>query len=186
MNARQLQIWAALLATAAAITWWLARDEPLPAQRQASTTETPPGFYVREARLTGLGEDGQVLYRLDAVFGSQAELGGPITMQEVTIDYLPAAEVPWRIEGRQAEIAADHSEIRLFDGVTAWSTGNAAPPATIRTDSMHLDPHAQFASTRDRVAIQTPEGTLSGVGMKADLRTDRLTLEADVHGTFTP
>ncbi len=179
--------WALALMLAAALTWWLARggeavDDGLP----VADTLTPPGFYIRGARLIGLDESGLVLYRLDAEFGSQAEPAGPIELDEVTLEYTPAAEVPWRLEGRRARVPADRSEVQLYDGVVATSTGDSRPQATIRTDSLRLDPHSHVAATRDPVSVRSPEGTLSGVGMTAYLQADRLVLESRVHGRYTP
>lgn len=180
-------LWALVLTLVAALTWWLARDgdgmgDALP----VADTLTPPGFYIRQARLIGLDEEGLVLYRLDAEFGSQTEPAGPIELREVTVDYTPAAEVPWRLEGRQARVLADRSEVELFNGVVATSTGDSSPQATIRTESLRLDPRTHVAATRDPVSVRTPEGTLSGVGMTAYLQEDRLVLESKVHGLYTP
>ncbi|TVQ47097.1 MAG: LPS export ABC transporter periplasmic protein LptC [Gammaproteobacteria bacterium] len=182
----QPRTWLIMLTVAAAITWWIVRnDEPREALPVATDT-TPTGFYMRGARLIGLGEDGQVLYRLHAAFGTQTTEDEPIALSEVTVDYAPTAEVPWRIEGGQAEVTPDRAHIRLFGGVVATSTGNTQPPAVIRSASLALDTETQIASTRDEVHIETPEGSLQGVGMTAWLREDRLRLESRVHGTFTP
>ncbi|MCC5868930.1 MAG: LPS export ABC transporter periplasmic protein LptC [Gammaproteobacteria bacterium] len=180
-------LWALVLTLVAALTWWLARDgDATDDALQVADTLTPPGFYIRRARLIGLDEAGLVLYRLDAQYGSQVEPSGPIELQEVTLDYTPAAEVPWRLEGRQARVPADRSEVELFDGVVATSTGDSRPQATIRTDSLRLDPRTHIAKTGDPVSVRTPEGTLSGVGMTANLQEDRLVLESKVHGLYTP
>lgn len=182
----QPRTWLVVLALVAMATWWVVRDgeprDPLP----TATETAPAGFYMRGARLIGLGEDGEVLYRLSAAFGTQAAEDDPIALSGVTIDYAPAAEVPWHIEGGQAEVTPDRLRIRLFDGVVATSTGNAHSPAVIRSPSLELDTDTQIASTRDEVHVETPEGTLQGVGMTAWLREDRLKLESRVHGTFTP
>ena len=186
MMLQQPRFWLVILAVIAAATWWLTRDGTTRDGAVLSSLEPPAGFYMRGARLIGLDDDGQVLYRMSAVFGTQAEEQAPIRLEEVVVDYLPVAETPWRIEGQRAEVTADLRWMRMFDGVVATSTGNEAPPAVVRTDSLALDHNTQVASTRDPVSIETPEGTLSGVGMTAWLREDRLRLEADVHGRFQP
>lgn len=180
-------LWALVLTLAAALTWWLARGgDGVGDAVPVADTLTPPGFYIRQARLIGLDDAGLVLYRLDAEFGSQVEPSGPIELDEVTLDYTPAAEVPWRLEGRKARVPADLSEVELFDGVVATSTGDSRPQATIRTDSLRLNPHTHIAATRDPVSVRSPEGTLSGVGLTAYLQDDRLVLESKVHGIYTP
>lgn len=186
MMLQQPRFWFLLLAVLAAVTWWLVRDGEPREGTQTGTLEAPAGFYMRGARLIGLDEEGRVLYRMNASFGTQTEEAAPILLDEVVVDYLPAADVPWRIEGQRAEVSADLRRVRMFDGVVATSTGNEAQPAVVRTDSLALDHDTEIASTRDPVSIETPDGTLAGVGMTAWLREDRLRLEAQVRGRFQP
>jgi LPS export ABC transporter protein LptC len=186
MMLQQPRVWLVILAVLATVTWWLTRDGQPRNGTLVDRPDAPVGFYMRGARLIGLDEQGQVVYRMSATFGTQEEAQGPIRLEEVVVDYQPAADVPWRIESRRAEVAADLNRILMFDGVVATSTGDDTPPAVVRTDSLALDHATQIASTRDPVSIETPDGTLSGVGMTAWLREDRLRLEADVNGRFVP
>jgi LPS export ABC transporter protein LptC len=60
----------------------------------------------------------------------------------------------------------------------------AQAPAVIRTPRLRLDVDASVASTRDPVRMELARHALTGRGMRADLKSDRLHLESDVRGRF--
>ena len=56
---------------------------------------------MKDARLTGTGPDGQILYRVTTTAAEQSLADGTITMQDVAVDYEPAAQVPWKLRADQ-------------------------------------------------------------------------------------
>ena len=57
-------------------------------------------------------------------------------------------------------------------------------PAVVRTERMQLDTVANVATSRERVDIVWGERRLSTIGLKADLKAEKLKLESSVHGRF--
>lgn len=182
MNLRSA-LTAAALAGATALTWWLARDEEAAFDADVPAQELPPGYYLRDARLMGTDERGEVTYRLSAREATQALEGDPIRLHEVTLEYTPAAEVPWRLRGDEAEVSEDLVHVHLSGNVEATSTRG---PTVIRTASLRLDTGEHVARTDEPVELELPEGRLQSTGLIAWLGEERLRLESNVHGTFLP
>jgi len=185
-----------LLAVAAAASTWLAlRDRPDAAGEQAGP-RLGAGYYVRDARLTGTGPDGALLYRVSAASGEQALADGTITMEKVTVDYEPGAEVPWTLRAERGQIPPDRNIIQLSGDVTAVTAARpadagdrsreSAAPLLIRTDYLELDPEAYIARTERMVAVERDRDTLRARGMRVYLKQDRLQFSAEVEGRFLP
>jgi LPS export ABC transporter protein LptC len=170
-----------------------------------STDDDPPvtprlglGYYVKEARLTGTGPDGQILYRVTAAAAEQTLADGTITMRDVSVNYEPAAQVPWNLRADRGQIPPDRNIIELAGDVVATTevaaTKPAAPPngrtstapLLIRTDYLELDPEAYIARTERMVAVERSRDTLIARGMRVYLKQDRLQFQSEVHGRFLP
>ncbi|MEZ5566249.1 MAG: LPS export ABC transporter periplasmic protein LptC [Gammaproteobacteria bacterium] len=189
----------ALLTSAALLTGYLmVRDRPVSSPEPAGAS-LGPGYYVKQARLTGTGEDGLILYRISATEAAQPMADGLITMQNVAVDYEPATEVPWTLHADRGQMPADRNIIALEGNVVATTTADASPgtrqkvaaststaPLVIRTDYLELDPDAYIARTERTVVVERGRDTLRARGMRAYLKQDRLQFNADVQARFLP
>jgi LPS export ABC transporter protein LptC len=174
--------------------------------RNPSTDDSTPagprlgyGYYVKEARLTGTGPDGQILYRVTTTAAEQVLSDGTITMRDVTVDYEPTAQVPWKLRADRGQIPPDRNIIELVGDVVATTEATAVSPADaaakgrastapllIRTDYLELDPEAYIARTERFVAVERDRDTLRARGMRVYLKQDRLQFNAEVRGRFLP
>jgi len=174
--------------------------------RNPSTDDATPagprlgfGYYVKEAKLTGTGPDGQILYRVTTTAAEQGLADGTITMRDVTVDYEPTAQVPWKLRADRGRIPPDRNIIELVGDVVATTEATAVSPADaaakgrastapllIRTDYLELDPEAYVARTESFVAMERNRDTLHAKGMRVYLKQDRLQFNAEVRGRFLP
>ena len=171
-------------------------------QKTDGATPTGPrlglGYYVKDARLTGTGPDGQILYRVATTAAEQLLADGTITMRDVTVDYEPAAQVPWKLRADRGQIPPDRNIIELLGNVVASTQVVESPsdaaakgrskvaPLLIRTDYLELDPEAYIARTERPVAVERDRDTLRSRGMRVYLKQDRLQFNAEVRGRFLP
>ncbi|CAG0940768.1 hypothetical protein GPROT2_01073 [Gammaproteobacteria bacterium] len=142
------------------------------------------GYYINDATLTGTGDDGQVLYRLSAARVVQQPADGTVTLEDVSVNYDPARQVPWRLTAETGQILADGKMIALSGNVVAATRGTDNPSAIVRTDYLEFDPGTDIASTDRKVDIDYAGSTVHAVGLRALLREDRLQLLADVTGHY--
>ncbi len=188
-----------LLLGAALLTGFLVlRNRPADAPTPAGP-RMGLGYYVKAARLTGTGPDGQILYRVTTTVAEQALADGTITMQDVNVDYVPAAQVPWKLRADRGQIPPDRNIIELLGNVVATTEATTVSPAVagaqgrsiaapllIRTDYLELDPEAYIARTEQLVAVERSRDTLRARGMRVYLKQDRLQFNSEVRGRFLP
>ena len=186
----------ALLVAAALATTWLVFRNPSTDAEAPAGPRLGLGYYVQDARLTGTGPDGRILYRVSAASAEQLLADGTITMQDVAVDYEPAAQVPWKLRADRGQIPPDRNIIELAGDVTATTAVSAgatggggrssAAPLLIRTDYLELDPEAYIARTERMVAVERDRDTLRARGMRVYLKQDRLQFSSEVRGRFLP
>jgi LPS export ABC transporter protein LptC len=178
---------ATLLVSLTLLSWlWNRRaieDEP----RVVAPMSGPLGYYLSEARIMGTGENGQPLYRIQAVSAEDHPEEGRLMLNNVTIEYQPEHNVPWILKASRGEIPTDESYLDLTGDVElATSPEGGLRPTIIHTTQLRLEPLNFTASTNASISIFIGTQRLDAVGMRADLKTDNLALESNVHGQFLP
>jgi lipopolysaccharide export system protein LptC len=186
----------AVLLAGALATTWLVFSSPSTEVEESPGPRLGLGYYVQDARLTGSGPDGRILYRVSAAAAEQLLADGTITMRDVAVDYEPAAQVPWKLRADRGQIPPDRNIIELAGDVTAATTvgrpttgvrgRSSAAPLLIRTDYLELDPEAYVARTERMVAVERDRDTLRARGMRVYLKQDRLQFNSEVRGRFLP
>ena len=174
------------LAAAAFASWYLGR----PASEEV--IQTPPldaarsGYYLKSARILGTGEDGKLLYELQA---REAEQVGSnrVTFTDVHLNYSPQSDVPWTVNADTATIFADEQRVQLEGHVSAISReGFSGNDTEIRTQYLDVYPENFLAETDERVQIRIGERSLTATGMLASLQDNQVKLKSNVRGKFAP
>ena len=142
------------------------------------------GYYATNARLTGTDEEGRFLYSIAAKKVVQDPEGGDVDLHEVSVNYDPAAKVPWTLHADTGRVLPGGKTIELTGHVVAATRETEGPPATIRTDYLTFDPATNVASTDRPVVIDYAGGNLHATGMRALLQDDRLELLKGVTGRY--
>ena len=175
----------ALLTVAALGSWYLARQGQGDEAEVALDT-AQRGYYLKSARILGTGEDGNLLYEIQA---ERAEQGDQerINFTTVSINYSPASEVPWTVNADTATIEGNGNRVLLRGHVRAISSeGFSGNDTEIRTQYLELDPESYLAETDQRVQIRIGARSLTATGMLASLKDNTLELKSNVSGKFVP
>ncbi len=175
-----------ILVLAAAASWYLSLRLGQPDAGDDARRTFSSGFYLRSARILGMGEDGNLLYEIRAQYAEQ-KTGQEIVFRDVRINYSPRAAVPWTLHADQAVIGAAQDQVILSGHVRAVSDeGFSGEVTEIRTPYLELAPEAFRAETDARVQIRVGSRSLTATGMLALLEEDRLHLKSNVSGRFVP
>ena len=185
MNTRNVITFVVLL-VAAVSSWYLASRHRTPEIVQTVSDDGVSGFYLRAARILGTGDDGQLLYEIQAEYAVQQE-NRDIELRNVRVKYSSGADVPWTINADLATIT-DGQELLLLSGhvVAVSNEGFSGQVTEIRTPLLEIDPNQYTAETDSRVQIRIGSRSLTATGMLALLRENRLQLKSNVSGKFVP
>ncbi len=186
MNLRGALVLAALAAVAVA-TWLLTRSDRAEIPEETDRSTIVSGYYMRDATVTGMAENGDVLYRLHAAEAAQRERDGPVELSDVSVRYSPGESVPWSLTAASGILEPASRRIVLEGNVRAVSEPDESGEVTeLTTPWLEFDPRARTARTEERVTIRIGERSLSATGMLAFLQEDRVELKSNVSGKFMP
>lgn len=174
------------LAAGAFASWYFARPAAEAEAQAASFDAARRGYYLKSARILGTGEDGRLLYELQAREAEQ--LGANrVTFKDVHINYSPQSDVPWTVNADTATIFADEQRVQLEGHVSAISReGFSGSDTEIRTQYLDVYPEQFRAETDERVQIRIGARSLTATGMLASLKDNQVKLKSNVRGKFAP
>lgn len=185
MSARGIVGFAALLVVAFG-SWYMARQLGNTEVIETISGAVPDGYYLKSARILGTGDDGDLLYEIEADYAEQQD-GQDIAFQNVQIRYSDGADVPWVLNADSASISENQDKVILKGHVRAVSSeGFDGKDTEIRTQYLEFEPDAYRAETDARVQIRIGPRSLTATGMLALLQDNRLELKSNVSGKFVP
>ena len=174
------------LAAVAATSWYSLNDE------EESESETPPvqgeafSYYIRGASISGFDINGSMLYELNADYIYHDASDDSISLENVRMDYQPSPAASWLVEADEGRMDGGREYLDLLGNVKAQRTRQPGALKTVlHTSTLRLEPETSVATSSAEVQLEMSGRTLSGTGMYADLRQERLQLKANVHGRFS-
>jgi LPS export ABC transporter protein LptC len=177
------------------------------ASRDADTADTAaaqlpdPGYAAREAEVIETGYDGRERYRLTAKVIRQQSQTGVIDLEQLAMNYHPAAQasVPgetavapapgesWNLRADRGQVRADGDDVQLNGNVVVTGPApGSGEPLRLSTDNMRINTPTEFIETQAPVKVNWSGHELTARGMEADLKAGTLRLESEVHGEFSP
>ncbi|MCP4302667.1 MAG: LPS export ABC transporter periplasmic protein LptC [Gammaproteobacteria bacterium] len=176
----------AVLTAGALGSWYLARPVKSSDSNELPYEAAHRGYYLKSARILGTGENGDLLYEIEADHAEQQN-DNRIEFTEVRVRYSPASDIPWTVNADEATLREGSPRITLRGHVRATSKGSSADDETeIRTQYLELDPERFVAETDHRVQIRIGARSLTATGMLASLNDDKIELKSNVRGKIAP
>ena len=122
-------------------------------------------------------------------------LGG-VWLERPSLKMLENQRQSWLIDAGRGWVSPEHAVIRLQDTVSIVRAATGGQQAlTITTPALRVcpEPYAQwhcpaenYADTDETVRMETSNGVLTGIGMKAYLDEQRVELLSQVRGYYEP
>lgn len=184
MNLR-LILFILILGLVAAGTWWLASRIKPPEITAPPPPTHEPDYYFTDATVTTLDKQG----RRAAVMTAPRIVHHPDDdSSEVfapRIVYFSAGDPPWHAQadhglmpsGGQLVKLDGHVEMRRADA-------NGGPPLVIDTDRLDVNLDTNIGTTADPVDIVQGASHMTGIGMLAYFKENRLVLQSKVRGHY--
>lgn len=173
------------IALVTALTVLVGRRDRDDAEQEGTREPPQPGYYMTDAQIVETGPDGAPRYRMAAERIVQNPQDQSIRLQTMKLDYRAGPEREWTLTARNGYVPPASRTIDLSGDVQITGLPvEGSVPAVVRTERMQLDTVANVATSRERVDIVWGERRLSTIGLKADLKAEKLKLESSVHGRF--
>ena len=175
-----------LLSAGAIGSWYLVRSNGRVIENNLPFESAHHGYYLKQARILGTGEDGSSLYEIEADYAEQQE-DNSVEFTEVRIRYSPDSGVPWVVNADEATLRDGSPTIILRGHVQIVNDGGSAKDNTeIRTQYLELDAKEYIAETDERVQIRVGARSVTATGMLASLNDDKIALKSNVRGKIAP
>lgn len=157
----------------------------------AAMTEDPrasnPGYSARDAVIIETGEDGRPRYRLQAETIRQQPNDLTVTLEDLALQYAGEDGTLWNASADRGVVPQSGDRIDLAgDVVLTGMLDGTEVPARIETERLAFDTRAEVATTDAPVTITWAGERITSRGLRADLQSQRLRLESEVHGSYSP
>jgi LPS export ABC transporter protein LptC len=185
-----LRVLAAALGIAVIVIGWLVLDREQNASMlpvQAGPPPVRPGYSARDATLIQTGPDGREMYQVHASLITQDPGAPDIALQNVQMAFRDENGHLWDGRANQGRILDDAARIDLLGAVSL--TGllpGSDKPAEITTERLSMNRRSDLVTTQAPIALDWSGQRVRARGLAFHLKDQRLKLESDVHGRYSP
>lgn len=178
-------LWFSLLffTLAIALVWW--PDSPTNNQEQrTSIAREHPDYAAENIVIRRYDSSGQSTMKLEAAQVAHYSDAALTTLTSPRFSRQSSASPNW--QGQAAHgVLKGKDQLSLSDDVviTAQSAHNQ-PPTTVETTFLAVDLATDQAATEAPVTIHHPQVTMTGVGLNADLKSERIVIENQVRAIY--
>jgi LPS export ABC transporter protein LptC len=191
--------WAGLI-VAIGLAWFFVRGEGNDEGTDvAGAIPVDPGYAARDAEVIETGYDGRERYRLKAAVIRQQTESGVIELERLEMNYhrnaqAAAGEAPdagatsgevWHLTSDHGLVREEGNDVELNGNVrVAGPPQGGVEPLSLTTETLRINTPTEFIETDAPVKLRWSGHELDAVGMRADLKAGKLSLESDVNGHF--
>ena len=184
MNFRLL-LFIVILGLLASGTWWLAKRITSSESITPPAPSHEPDYYFTDATVTTLNKQG----RRAAIMTAPRIVHHPdddsSEVFQPRIEYFEAGDPPWHGRADHGLMPSGGQIIKLDGNVTMnRPEHDGAAPLIIHTDKMTVNLDTNIGSTADPVQITQGASRMTGVGMLAYFKDNRLILQSNVKGHY--
>lgn len=153
----------------------------------ATTGPDERGYYLNEARLTELGENGKPRVTVRAQSIEQQLPDQSVRLAQLELDYNTVRQGKWHVTADSGRMPSDRSTLLLSGNVEVTGAAErSVGQAIIRTDELAYDTRTNVVQTAAPVVVEFGPHQLRGRGMRVGLNQGTLRLESNVNGQFKP
>lgn len=184
---RQGLVYLGILALLAAVsTWFLSTVESSLRDETIANAEAPI-LYMDHFLATRMNAQGFREYTLAAPHMVQLSGQQGSRLEQPEMNVFQDQTLSWVIRAKQAWVAPDTELIRLEQAVSITRPASSGKqPVTVTTRNLLLYPEQGFAETAEPARMETPNGWMTALGLKAYLDTEQLELLSTVRGIYEP
>ncbi|WP_193075650.1 LPS export ABC transporter periplasmic protein LptC [Pseudomonas sp. FME51] len=169
------------VALALAVGYWNIR----PASFTPQTVQAPlqPDFFMDNAKIRQLNEQGQPVYDLHSVRAAH-QVGKDVTELDAPklLHYREDDQQPWDVQSRYGEVSAGGDQVVLSQNVVIEQQLAGQSARRLSTPELTIFPERNFAETDRSVRIEALNGVTTATGMEANFNDGSIKLLSNVRG----
>ncbi len=186
MNARlRFPLFLTILVAAVLASWYLTQSQPQPPD-ELSDTQSDESYYMRDATLLGIGDNGVPSYRVHAAHIRHIATDDSIELTNIRVRFEADPDAPWTLNAPRGQIPKEREYIDLIGEVTASREPDDGDELVIVTSDVRVLLEERIATTEALVTMNMGQHAVTARGMRAYLKQDRVELQSDVNGLFAP
>jgi len=160
-------------------------DVNQPEAQQALSTPNDSDYYLLDAVVRQMDENGEPEYRMTAA----ETLHYPdesARLTDIHVNYLGESDDVWDLQATRGRIPAGKRDILLHDGVTLMRNQDGKQTMRVLTERAWVRPDKDQVDTDVAVSASAPGQSASAVGMTLLLKQNRVILDKNVQVTYKP
>jgi len=173
------------------------------ALKYSGTVETPeiapeatkvfPQIYLTDVQLRQFDKQGQAHYEMTSPLIRHFQVEEKASERDYTLFQTPIfilsenpAQPAWFITSQEARRDNNGLWFTLTNEVLARQASAARGEITISTSELRLNTQEEFAETSKAVTMRDAKNQMSGLGLRADIKNDRIAILSNVKGNYAP
>jgi len=149
----------------------------------SSQAAARPDFYIDNARIQALNEQGKTTYELTTSHAiHQVEDGSTHMEQPKLLFYRGEEPAPWLLEAEEGLVTEKGDRVDLSSNVLLQQELESQPSRRLTTSALTLFPARDYAETDQEVKIEAARSVTTATGMQLFLNDGRLQLLSTVRG----
>lgn len=182
MNRRALLI-IFLVALLVIATTWLSQKSEKPTPSAKQTAAPLADYFIRGFDGTITTVNGLPSYHLKSgslIHFAESDI---IELSQPNLTVFRPQEEQWLVKADNGRMEGDGNQVTLR-GKVLLTQQSKTQPLQLKTDELLLYPDTQYGETDYPVTISSPNGRVSGVGLKVYGKENRLLLLSEVRGHY--
>lgn len=166
---------------ALAVGYWNIRPASFTPEQVVAPLQ--PDFYMENARIRQLNEQGQPVYDLNSDRAAH-QVGKDVTeLDEPKLRYYRDGDFqPWELQSRYGTVTESGNRVDLSQNVVIEQNLPGQPARRLSTPALSVFPQRHYAETDRSVRIEAGNGVTTATGMEAYFNDGRIKLLSNVRG----
>jgi lipopolysaccharide export system protein LptC len=148
---------------------------PVPAQ---------PGYYLKDAVVTETDATGAPRFKLRAQQINQNPKDESVDLQTVQLDYRSDPDSLWLLTADHGHLVGGSRVIDFTGNVNIKPQAPSDNLIELQTETLSMDTEHNIATAPGKVIFKMDQQVLNAVGLKYNLKRQKLQLESGLHGQF--
>ncbi len=152
-----------------------------------------PHTFITHVEVRHYDQNGQLHYQMNTPLIRSFQPQAKASVEDYSLFQTPVfvlvndpKKPGWLVTSQEGRLDSNNEWFTLTQEVIARQTSETQGETTITTSDLRLNTREQFAETSKAVTMRAAKSQITGTGMHADMKRDRIQLLSNVKGNYEP